>query len=762
MLAALAGPASLPPAPAVAPALRPLLETLAAGSALEEASGVGRWWHEPHSDQALLSPVAARLLGVRAGLHARLRDCLPHASTETEALRAAGEQEFSVHTPSTGLRWLRALPLPADAAPPGLVAGILQDITPLKLAAVRERLGFELTEYLVGTQTLGEVIVSVIQLICKNLGWEWGAYWALERGAEGRDELVCRHWWQRPGYEVGGFGEDSASLRMRPGEGLVGSVWLSGQATWVEDVSTDRRFLRRQSARGCGLWSGYVFPVSYASADGEPHRPGVLEFYSSLARQPEAQLPRLSATIGALIAQTAQRLEQEACIRHLAQVDELTGLANRSHFYLQLERECARSAKTGGAFGLMFIDLDRFKPINDAFGHEAGNWVLREFARRLQALAPAGAGVGRLGGDEFALMLPGQDAAALAALAERVLEAARSPFAYEGLSLGLSASIGISRFPDNGLSGPELLRSADAAMYRVKQDGRNGCREVFSTSTPSLLAQQQATLAQRLTIETELRQALQGDELFLEYQPIFDLEGQRLHAVEALLRWRRADGERVSPELFIPIAEQSHLIVEIGHWVAARACRDLAELQRAGLGALRVHVNMAAPEFGNAALPEALLQRVRAHGLQAQQLSLELTEGMLMRRPEQVIPVMHALRRAGFDISLDDFGMGHSSLSLLRSLPISSLKIDRSFVRELAGQGRDLAIARTIIDLGRHLDLEVIAEGIETPAQLALLAAQGCHLVQGYLLSRPLGLVELIERFPQGVLSAPPSSARPS
>jgi predicted signal transduction protein with EAL and GGDEF domain len=376
--------------------------------------------------------------------------------------------------------------------------------------------------------------------------------------------------------------------------------------------------------------------------------------------------------------------------------------------------------------------------------------VLQAFARRLQALAPPPARVGRLGGDEFAVLVPDSgDSLALAALVDGVLAAANRPFVYEDVALNVSASIGVSRFPENGLTAPELLRSADAAMYRVKQNGRNGSN-VFSTSSPDTLAQQRARLAQRLSIEAELRDALQTGKLRLVYQPIVDITSGALHGVEALIRWRRADGEDVPPDVFIPIAEQSDLIIDIGRWVLGQSLRDLASLQGGMLAPLKVHVNMAASEFTSSALPEALRALSVELAVPASQVVLELTESMLMRQPEQVKRVMRQLREIGFEISLDDFGMGHSSLSMLKSLPISSLKIDRSFVRDLPSGERDRAIAQTIVDLGHHLQLEVIAEGIESEAQLQVLSECGCRFGQGFLLARPLPLEELILAFPHG------------
>jgi diguanylate cyclase (GGDEF)-like protein len=722
---------------------------------LERAAGFGQWWYDPQTGQTQLSPVAAEYLEMPSGSAASLDACFGHVvEDDLSALtrlwtgaQPQGPLDVRVIGLARGMRWLRVTPLPHDPARPRWRHGLLQDVTALTHAAVRERLGYALTEYLVGTHTLEDAITNVIQLICRNLGWEWGAYWNME---DGGGRLHCRHFWHQPDARLEQFSRVSETLKMAPGEGLVGRVWATGSAEWVEDMSTDPRFLRRGSAQMCGLWSGYVFPVTYVSDNGERHRPGVLEFYSSLARQPDAQLPKVSATIGALIAQTAQRLETEAVIHRLAQVDEMTELDNRSHFYVQLNRRCALSHRQGARFALMFIDLDRFKPINDAFGHEAGNAVLQEFARRLRVLAPPPARVGRLGGDEFAVLVPySGDEQALAALVDNVLAAASRPFVYDGVALNVSASIGVSRFPDNGQTGPELLRSADAAMYRVKQNGRNGSN-VFSTSSPDTLALQRAKLAQRLAIETELHEALQTEQLRLVYQPIVDIATGALHGVEALLRWHKPDGTTVPPDVFIPIAEQSDLIVDIGRWVLGQTLRDLASLKGGALERLKVHVNMAASEFTSSALPEMLRAMSADLAVPPSQVVLELTEGMLMRQPEQVRRVMHQLREIGFEISLDDFGMGHSSLAMLKSLPISSLKIDRSFVRDLPTGERDRAIAQTIVDLGRHLQLEVIAEGIESTEQLDVLSACGCGFGQGWLLGRPLPLDALIQTFPHG------------
>jgi diguanylate cyclase (GGDEF)-like protein len=493
--------------------------------------------------------------------------------------------------------------------------------------------------------------------------------------------------------------------------------------------------------------------VAYDSADGHSHRPGVLVFFSCLSRQRTAQLPSLSAAIGGLIAQTAQRIAQQERIRQLAQVDMLSGLANRRHFHDLLDGACEAAAARGAALGMLYIDLDRFKPINDALGHEVGDAVLRQFAQRLAALTPPDGQAGRVGGDEFALFLPAGSIERLRQMAELVLAAARTSFLVDGRELAISASVGISVFPDNGSAGADLLRHADSAMYRVKRAGRNGA-SFFSQGGAATQAASQSALVQQLTVEAELLHALAGDQFFMEYQPVFHTLNRSVRAVEALIRWRRPNGDIVRPDVFIPIAEQSHLIVDIGRWVVRRACRDLATMQDAGLAGVQLNVNMAALEFMNPRLPEELAAITAAAGVDSRQLCLELTEGMMMSHAEQVIPVMRALRQGGFKISVDDFGMGYSSLSRLKDLPISSLKIDRSFVAGLPADQHDRAIVQTIVDIGRNMGLEVIAEGVETEAQLKHLRELGCTLVQGYLTGRPMPLGELIERHGAGRAAA--------
>lgn len=446
----------------------------------DRVAGLGRWWLTRAAGELVLSAVAAQFLGVeRQPARASRLDHVDPADraavrTMLDRIEAglagvdADPCEFRVRRSGAGVRWLR-LQVVGTLAGGAIVAGILVDITAAKQAATRERFNFALTQYLIGADGIDEAVVKILRLVCDELGWEWGAFWALDDGAS---VLRCRYVWHVPRRALAPFMRASHSLAMKPGQGLIGSVWATGAARWVEDVSTHPHLMRADVARECNLQSAYFFPVTFVASDGRLVRPGVLEFFSEQQRQSDAQLPGLAVSISAMIAQAVERMTQQERIRVRAQTDEMTGLSNRSHFHDLLDDMCDGIAPTD-TFGVLYIDLDRFKPINDDFGHEAGNVLLTEFARRLRALAPPGWRVGRLGGDEFALLSAmNADRATIEGVAEAVLDAARLPFAYGERRLTITASIGIAIHPEHGDCTRDLLHAADAAMYISKRKDR--------------------------------------------------------------------------------------------------------------------------------------------------------------------------------------------------------------------------------------------------------------------------------------------------
>ena len=431
---------------------------------------------------------------------------------------------------------------------------------------------------------------------------------------------------------------------------------------------------------------------------------------------------------------TARR-QAEAQLHHIAYHDGLTSLANRIRFGACLAQAIERCQRDPSyEFAVMYLDFDRFKLINDTLGHSAGDRFLTLVAQRIRDQVRPGDTVGRLGGDEFAILVDQLgDEAALLAMAERLQATLAVPYALDGTEVTSSASIGIT-FSSVGYETPgDVLRDADIAMYRAKAAGR--------ARTALFDASLRAQLASQVNLERDLRRALDQDQLHLAYQPIYDLATGRVDSFEALLRWNHPERGPVPPAAFIPIAEESALIGRLTDWVLASACQQLRAFQGGlsdGGHRPRVHVNVSGTDMCRASFVSQVATALLSNGLEPGQLTLEITESTLMHRLDSALDVMGRLRELGVGLSVDDFGTGYSSLSYLSTLPITSLKIDRSFVQRLQDDTKDAEVVKAVITLGHALGKTVIAEGIETPGQLAQLRALGCSLGQGYLLARPL------------------------
>ena len=427
---------------------------------------------------------------------------------------------------------------------------------------------------------------------------------------------------------------------------------------------------------------------------------------------------------------TARKLD-EGRIRHLASHDALTGLPNRSAFseLLNAARESAR--RRGRSLAVMFVDLDRFKVINDTLGHEPGDEVLCEVARRLRHTLRASDVVARLGGDEFVVMIPELDSAAQAeAAARKVLGAMLPPMTVDGRELSVTASLGIALYPQDGEDEQSLMKNADAAMYRAKEAGKNNFK--FHHPVPGRRS------LERLAMETSLRRALERGEFFLHYQPRVSLATGVVTGVEALARWRHPELGIVPPGEFIALAEETGAIHALGRWVLEAACAQAVRWQRAGLPPVRVAVNISARQLGADNLLAELASVLQASGLAPDRLELEMTESVVAQSIERAAEILGGMRALGVRVALDDFGTGYSSLAQLKRLPIDTIKIDRAFVVELPHNAEDAAIARAIIAMGKSLRLVVVAEGVENDAQHGFLRAHGCDEMQGFLFARPL------------------------
>ena len=429
----------------------------------------------------------------------------------------------------------------------------------------------------------------------------------------------------------------------------------------------------------------------------------------------------------------AQRVQQLACY------DSLTGLPNRNMFIAELERALARARRGGGAFGLCFIDLDRFKTINDSLGHAAGDELLKTMATRLRGLLRESDLVARLGGDEFVVLLEGHaDVASLSSVARKMLAAVSEPLALEGRSLWITGSCGVALFPADGDDANTLLKNADAAMYQAKAEGKNN----FQFYTEALAAQ----AADLFALESDLRLAVERDELVLHYQPKIDLASGSMRGIEALIRWQHPERGLLPPGEFIPMAEDSGLIVPLGRWVLREACGQLRAWRDAGISVPRCAVNLSARQFGNESLLDDVLESLSGAGLGADLLEVEITESVLMSDPERANRILQRLHALGVHISIDDFGTGYSSLAYLKRFPAQTLKIDRSFVSGLPADRDDAAITQAVIALSHSLGLQVVAEGVETQEQLEFLQRLGCDQAQGYLIGRPMPAAQLAPR----------------
>jgi len=432
-----------------------------------------------------------------------------------------------------------------------------------------------------------------------------------------------------------------------------------------------------------------------------------------------------------------ERKRAEELVRNLAYHDALTGLPNRLLFQDRLALAVAQAHRHGKGLAVLFLDIDRFKVINDSLGHSVGDLLIREVAVRLRSCLREGDTVARLGGDEFTLLLPDVGQAVDAAkVAKKVLQLVRMPFEIDGRELFVTSSIGISLYPDDGKDAETLVKNADASMYRAKEQGRDH----YQLYTPAL----NETALERLALESSLRKALAHDELRLHYQAILDVATRRVFGVEALLRWQHPELGLVSPGEFIPLAEVTGLILAIGPWVLRTACAQ-ARAWQSVLPGLRMAVNLSARQFQEANLVGHVTDALADTGLDPRFLQLEITESSAMQNAQSAIQTLRELKALGVGLSIDDFGTGYSSLSYLRRFPIDTLKIDQSFIRDIGTDPDDAAIASAIIALAHTLKLSVVAEGVETPGQLEFLARHGCDRTQGYLFSRPLPAAECQE-----------------
>ena len=432
----------------------------------------------------------------------------------------------------------------------------------------------------------------------------------------------------------------------------------------------------------------------------------------------------------------SERMQAQERLQFMAQHDVLTELPNRALFLDRLKQALARARMHRRLVAVLFLDLDRFKNINDTLGHQIGDHLLQEIARRFGNAVRDGDTVARLSGDEFGFLLEDSTSEKdISYIAEKILDSLKPVFVVDGHDLFVSASIGISLYPNDGEESVTLLRNADVAMYRAKDMGKNNCQ--FYSADMSLMA------FERLSLESSLRRAVDREEFLLYYQPQVDVQTGKILGVEALLRWQHPDLGLVLPNDFIALLEENGLIIPVGEWVLRKACAQVRDWQKAGWEQLSLAVNLSARQFNASGLVEMVERTTSELGFERERLELEITESVIMRNAQATLDALEALSRMGIQLAVDDFGTGYSSLSYLRRFPIDTLKIDSSFIRDIPQDPDDSAITTAIIVMAQSLKLKVIAEGVETQEQLDYLRASGCHAIQGYFFSKPLPAEEL-------------------
>ncbi len=546
-----------------------------------------------------------------------------------------------------------------------------------------------------------------------------------------------------------------------PGElsGCSTRTWYASDAEW-EDIA--RRsgpvLMRGESFSGevsVRRKDGSIIACEVRSRALDPENPARGSLWIAMdvteRKNAQASLTRVQAELERLVAERTRQLSETVQTLHremeerradrdrihwLAHYDALTGLPNRTLLAERSREAIALAKKDGSPLAVVFVDLDHFKHVNDSLGHRVGDALLVAIAERLRSVVREKDTVCRLGGDEFILLLPGASAHGAERVAGKLLDASRQPYQIDRHELTMAPSMGIAVFPQDGMDFDTLAQSADVAMYRAKQGGRG----TFCFFTPEM----QAHSARALMLENALRRALERDQFRLHYQPQLCIATGRLRGVEALLRWHHPELGAVSPAEFIPLAEDSGQILAIGDWVLRTALAQLRAWQDAGHAVPAVAVNLSAVQFRRPGMPERIAELLEEAGLPAQALELELTEGAALDDPYLAGVTMAQLQALGVRIAIDDFGTGYSSLSLLKRFPISKLKIDQSFVRDLGDDPSDRALVSAIVRMAQALGIDTTAEGVETPQQLDFLRAQGCTEAQGYHCGRPMAAQELL------------------
>jgi len=600
---------------------------------------------------------------------------------------------------------------------------VSRDISERKRAEQRERMEHAVTRVLAESESLAEAFPRIIQIVCETLNWDCGGRWTID---ERLKAITCVETWNVESEAIAEFVAENRKLTLQPvHKGLVREAWVSGAPKWIADVGRHEDFQRARPAAKAGLHGAFAFPILAGNVTL-----GVLEFFSREIRNPDPSLLQMVRVIGSQIGQFMARKQAEENLMYVATHDTLTGLLNRYMFNQRFAHALNNALRYRKSMALLFLDLDRFKFINDTLGHPFGDRLLVEVASRLRLCLRESDSIARFGGDEFvALIEDFSGPSDVISIAQKILHAVRWPFMLEGEVCHVTASIGISLYPTDGVDLAGLLKNADIAIYRAKEQGKNNY--VFYSEDMN------DHLSKRIAIESKLQGALDRNEFVLHYEPKVEINTGRITGMEALIRWQHPGLGLVPPLDFIGEAEKSGLIVPIGAWVLRTACANSQKLQDRLESPLTVSVNLSPRQFEDKHLLREIERALKESALKPGCLELEITESMVMRDTQGSKKILNAIKSMGIRLAIDDFGTGYSSLVSIKRFPFDCIKIDRSFIKDIPHDPDDVAITQAIIAMAHSLRLKVIAEGVETREQLDFLMEHGCHEFQGYYFRKP-------------------------
>lgn len=602
---------------------------------------------------------------------------------------------------------------------------IMRDNTERKRAELQLEMQYAIAWILAESATLFIATAKILKIICERFHWDCGTIWAVDKEA---NVLRCTRVWQMPSIQNETFIQESQNLTFAEGQGMPGRVWKTRQAIWESNIVHQEDFLRRNSAENLGLKTALGFPIIY-----ENEVLGVIEFFSKNSIPQDSHLLLWFESIGSQFGLFLKRKHMERQMLYLAEHDVLTGLSNRSLLEQYLNTALSLAAENNQKLAVLFLDLDHFKYVNDSMGHQSGDILLKEISERFhQCLRPKDT-ISRLGGDEFIIILPDiHQPEEIVEIIEKLQKQLARSITLKDKEFSITASIGISMYPNDGELVQTLIKVADIAMYVAKEKGRNNYQ--FATPEMTLKAENRGVLL------NNLRRALENKEFILHYQPKIDIATKKISGMEALIRWKRPEGILL-PGSFISAIEDSELINPVSEWVLRTAILQNKLWQQAGLSNITMSFNLSVRNL-NKRLLEVIEIALEEMKISAGSIEVELTESVLMENVENNIEILRNLKAMGLKISIDDFGTGYSSLSYLKRFPIDTLKIDQSFVRNIATDPDDAAIVIAIIAMAHSLGFKVIAEGVETKEQLKFLCEHGCDEIQGFYFSRPMSVEE--------------------